>query len=115
MSVKDSPGLLHVPLGGGAVRQAGQGDLQVLPLGLDVAPRDLDPFFQGLYRDVVRRRVAGKAHQGVVIVRNGRLQGRVGRFYRTPEPSPEVDLPARGDADLVLRIRAEAAGERGKG
>ena len=41
------PGLLHVPLGGGATLKPGLGDRQTFLLGGNVLEGDLQPLFQG--------------------------------------------------------------------
>ena len=89
------PGLLDVELGHGAVREPGLDDLQGLLLDVDVLQGDADALLRGPERDVGVGHVRGQGDQRVVVVREGREQAGIGRLDVAPDPSPEVELPAR--------------------
>ena len=91
----------------------GLGDLQALPLGLDVLPGDVEPLFQGADGDVEIRHVAGEAHQGAVIIGDAGQQAGVGGLDGPAELAPKIDLPAGRQADLGFPV-AEAAESRGR-
>ncbi len=103
------PGLLQVELGHGAVLEPGLDDLQGLLLDVDVLLGDADALLGGPERDVVVGHVRGQGDEGVVVVREGREQAGVGRLDPAPDPSPEVELPARLRPDRRLPVLDAAA------
>mgnify|MGYP003693904151 CR=1 FL=1 len=109
------PGLLHVELGHGAVREPGLDDLQGLLLDVDVLLGDADALLGGPERDVGVGHVRGQGDERVVVVRERREQAGVGRLDAAPDPSPEVELPAGLRPDLGLPVREAATVEEGAG
>jgi hypothetical protein len=92
--------LLDVGLAGLAVAELDVGQPQGLALGIGVLARDAQTFLVGADVDVGARHLGREAYQGIVVAGDRGQEAGVRGFDGASELAPEIQLPARAEAEL---------------
>ena len=96
--------LAHVELARLAVLELDRGDAQALLLRLDVPRRHAQALFRGADVDVARGHVGDDRDERVVVGGHRAEIGRPVRLDPAADLSPDVDLPARAEEQVVRGV-----------